>query len=128
MNEKVLAMHLDLNEGNNLAVVSSEAVVIDGNAKLYLNVSWDSAIADELSIEVNELSVSKIITSECPDAKSLLKVRRSGIMFDSVDAALGSKYGKIYSQLITLVSSAIKNIHAFKKADDAPHWYAPAHG
>ena len=85
----------------------------------------DSAIADELSIEVNESSVSRIITSECPDAVTLLKKRQSGIMFDSVEAALGSKYGTIYRQLITLISSAIKNKSAFRTSR-VPEWYAPA--
>jgi hypothetical protein len=118
-------MHLDLNEGSELSIISSEAVILDGEAKLYLNVSWDSAFADELSIEVNESSVSKIITSDMPDAAKLLKTRRTGIMFDSIEAALGSKYGRIYGQLIRLISSAIKNTSAFKKAD-VPKWYAPA--
>ncbi|MBE6110757.1 MAG: hypothetical protein E7194_10135 [Erysipelotrichaceae bacterium] len=125
MTEQVLSMHLDLNEGSELSIISSEAVILDGEAKLYLNVSWDSAFADELSIEVNESSVSKIITSDMPDAAKLLKTRRTGIMFDSIEAALGSKYGRIYGQLIRLISSAIKNTSAFKKAD-VPKWYAPA--
>ncbi len=125
MTEQVLSMHLDLNEGSELSIISSEAVILDGEAKLYLNVSWDSAFADELSIEVNESSVSKIITSDMPDAAKLLKTRRTGIMFDSIEAALGSKYGHIYGQLIRLISSAIKNTSAFKKAD-VPKWYAPA--
>ena len=90
MTEQVLSMHLDLNEGSELSIISSEAVILDGEAKLYLNVSWDSAFADELSIEVNESSVSKIITSDMPDAAKLLKTRRTGIMFDSIEAALGS--------------------------------------
>lgn len=126
MGEKVLAMHLDLNEGKDNSVISSEAVVLDGSAKLYLNVSWDSAVADELSIEINESSVIKIITSARPDSHALLQARQTGILFDSIEAALGSKYGKIYRQLITLVSSTLKNINAFKKAEDAPSWYAPA--
>ena len=125
MTEQVLSMHLDLNEGSELSIISSEAVILDGEAKLYLNVSWDSAFADELSIEVNESSVSKIITSDMPDAAKLLKTRRTGIMFDSIEAALGSKYGRIYGQLIRLIYSAIKNTSAFKKAD-VPKWYAPA--
>ena len=125
MTEQVLSMHLDLNEGSELSIISSEAAILDGEAKLYLNVSWDSAFADELSIEVNESSVSKIITSDMPDAAKLLKTRRTGIMFDSIEAALGSKYGRIYGQLIRLISSAIKNTSAFKKAD-VPKWYAPA--
>ena len=125
MTEQVLSMHLDLNEGSELSIISSEAVILDGEAKLYLNVSWDSAFADELSIEVNESSVSKIITSDMPDAAKLLKTRRTGIMFDSIEAALGSKYGRIYGQLIRLISSAIKNTSAVKKAD-VPKWYAPA--
>ena len=125
MTEQVLSMHLDLNEGSELSIISSEAVILDGEAKLYLNVSWDSAFADELSIEVNESSVSKIITSDMPDAAKLLKTRRTGIMFDSIEAALGSKYGRIYGQLIRLISSASKNTSAFKKAD-VPKWYAPA--
>ena len=128
MDNTVLAMHLDLNEGNDLSVISTEAIVLDGQAKLYLNVSWDSAMADELAIEINESSVSKIITSDSPDAQALLRTRQNGIMFDSVDAALGSKYGMVYSQLITLVSSAIKNINIFAKADSVPSWYAPAAG
>ena len=125
MTEQVLSMHLDLNEGSELSIISSEAVILDGEAKLYLNVSWDSAFADELSIEVNESSVSKIITSDMPDAAKLLMTRRTGIMIDSIEAALGSKYGRIYGQLIRLISSAIKNTSAFKKAD-VPKWYAPA--
>ena len=125
MTEQVLSIHLDLNEGSELSIISSEAVILDGEAKLYLNVSWDSAFADELSIEVNESSVSKIITSDMPDAAKLLKTRRTGIMFDSIEAALGSKYGRIYGQLIRLISSAIKNTSAVKKAD-VPKWYAPA--
>ena len=125
MENKVLAMHLDLKEGKEDSIISSEAVVADGETRIYLNVSWDSAIADELSIEVNESSVSRIITSECPDAVTLLKKRQSGIMFDSVEAALGSKYGTIYRQLITLISSAIKNKSAFRTSR-VPEWYAPA--
>ena len=42
MDNKVLAMHLDLKEGSDEAVVSSEAVVMDGETKVFLNVSWDS--------------------------------------------------------------------------------------
>lgn len=126
MEEKVLAMHLDLNEGKEPSVISSEAIVIDGEARLYLNVSWNCACADELAIEINESSVSRIITSGKPDISKLLRVRENGIMFDSVEAALGSKYGKIYSQLIKLISTAVKNANIFKKADDMPSWYAPA--
>ena len=80
MTEQVLSMHLDLNEGSELSIIS---------------------------------------------AAKLLKTRRTGIMFDSIEAALGSKYGRIYGQLIRLISSAIKNTSAFKKAD-VPKWYAPA--
>lgn len=124
MDNKVLAMHLDLKEGSDEAVVSTEAVVMDGETKVFLNVSWDSAVADELSIEVNESSISRIITSDVPDPAELLLKRQTGIMFDSIDAALGSKYGSVYRQLITLVSQALKNISAFKKTG-APQWYAP---
>ena len=45
-------------------------------------------------------------------------------MFDSIEAALGSKYGAVYRQLITLISSAVRNIASF--TGRAPHWYAPA--
>ena len=105
MEKRILSMRLDLREGSKDAVISGEAVVIDGEAKVFLNVSWDSAIADELSIEVNESSISRIITSESPDAASLLEKRRSGIMFDSLEAA-------------------VRNIASF--TGRAPHWYAPA--
>lgn len=123
MERKVLAMRLGLREGRD-AAVSGEAVVLDSGAKIFLNVSWDSAVADELSIEVNESSIFRLITSDSPDTGTLLLKRRSGIMFDSVQAALGSKYGAVYRQLITLISSALKNINAFRNS--APEWYAPA--
>jgi hypothetical protein len=100
-------------------------VVIDGRTKVFLNVSWDSALADELSIEVNESSISRIITSDVPDPAAILRSRKTGIMFDSIDAALGSKYGSVYRQLITLLSQGLKNISAFSRSG-APHWYAPA--
>ena len=124
MEKRILSMRLDLREGSQDTVVSGEAVVIDGEAKVFLNVSWDSAIADELSIEVNESSISRIITSASPDAAALLEKRRSGIMFDSIEAALGSKYGAVYRQLITLISSAVRNIASF--TGRIPHWYASA--
>ena len=125
MENKVLAVHLDLKEDSKDAVVSGEAVVLDGDTKVFLNVSWDSALADELSIEVNDSSISRIITSDSPDAAAILLMkRRTGIMFDSTDAALGSKYGAICRQLITLISSVVRNITSFK--DGKPQWVMPA--
>ncbi len=125
----IQSMKIDESTDMFMTAYSAEACIMIQETPVYLEASWASEAPEGISCEYNFESIhNDMIDAENADMEKIDRIRSEGKIYDDLEDAFSSQYGKVFRMLVDEIVEKLAEEGYFEEywdEDEYPDWYRP---